>query len=78
MKAQRNAPCPCGSGKKYKHCCLNKAEKSSTGQRLLLAGVVAILGLGAIAVFVAARDGASSDGPRQVWSEEHQHWHTEP
>ncbi len=22
----RNAPCPCGSGKKYKHCCLAKAE----------------------------------------------------
>jgi Mlc titration factor MtfA (ptsG expression regulator) len=21
----RNAPCPCGSGKKYKHCCLSKA-----------------------------------------------------
>src|SRR5262245_49251581 len=20
----RNAPCPCGSGKKYKHCCYNK------------------------------------------------------
>ncbi len=20
----RNAPCPCGSGKKYKHCCLRK------------------------------------------------------
>lgn len=20
-KVQRNAPCPCGSGKKYKHCC---------------------------------------------------------
>jgi len=20
----RNAPCPCGSGRKYKHCCLNK------------------------------------------------------
>jgi len=19
----RNEPCPCGSGKKYKHCCLN-------------------------------------------------------
>jgi SWIM/SEC-C metal-binding protein len=19
----RNAPCPCGSGKKYKHCCMN-------------------------------------------------------
>ncbi|HOJ11142.1 MAG TPA: DUF1186 domain-containing protein [Clostridiales bacterium] len=24
MKVGRNNPCPCGSGKKYKHCCLNK------------------------------------------------------
>jgi len=24
MKKPRNKPCPCGSGKKYKHCCLNK------------------------------------------------------
>lgn len=23
-KVGRNEPCPCGSGKKYKHCCLNK------------------------------------------------------
>ena len=22
QKVERNAPCPCGSGKKYKHCCL--------------------------------------------------------
>ena len=22
MKVGRNEPCPCGSGKKYKHCCL--------------------------------------------------------
>ncbi|MFC0525431.1 preprotein translocase subunit SecA [Pontibacillus salicampi] len=22
----RNEPCPCGSGKKYKHCCMNKAQ----------------------------------------------------
>jgi len=29
----RNAPCPCGSGRKYKHCCLKKAETNgrSTG-----------------------------------------------
>lgn len=26
MSAQRNAPCPCGSGKKYKHCCMPKDE----------------------------------------------------
>lgn len=24
MKTGRNDPCPCGSGKKYKHCCLEK------------------------------------------------------
>ncbi|MDH3560983.1 MAG: SEC-C metal-binding domain-containing protein, partial [Gammaproteobacteria bacterium] len=22
-KVGRNDPCPCGSGKKYKHCCLH-------------------------------------------------------
>ena len=26
MKIGRNDPCPCGSGKKYKKCCLNKSE----------------------------------------------------
>jgi len=24
----RNSPCPCGSGKKYKKCCLSKDEKT--------------------------------------------------
>ncbi len=24
-KVGRNEPCPCGSGKKYKKCCLNKS-----------------------------------------------------
>jgi SEC-C motif len=23
-RISRNAPCPCGSGKKYKHCCYKK------------------------------------------------------
>src|SRR5262245_3858827 len=27
MKIQRNDPCPCGSGKKYKQCCLGKDEQ---------------------------------------------------
>lgn len=29
MKSGRNKPCPCGSGKKYKKCCLNLSEKVS-------------------------------------------------
>ncbi len=28
MKIGRNAPCPCGSGKKYKKCCLNTAQQT--------------------------------------------------
>lgn len=41
-KIGRNEPCPCGSGKKYKHCCLNKPkgpmdyiETEAERQRLL-------------------------------------------
>ena len=28
-KYGRNAPCPCGSGKKYKHCCLLKSSEAA-------------------------------------------------
>jgi hypothetical protein len=28
----RNAPCPCGSGKKFKHCCLGKENNTASGQ----------------------------------------------
>jgi len=37
MKIGRNAPCPCGSGKKYKHCCLNaSAETAAPSEDLLV------------------------------------------
>jgi preprotein translocase subunit SecA len=33
-KVGRNDPCPCGSGKKYKHCCMRKEQASSpTGEK---------------------------------------------
>ena len=38
MKTGRNDPCPCGSGKKYKHCCLTPASAVSEEFRELLAG----------------------------------------
>lgn len=28
----RNDPCPCGSGKKYKKCCIDKIEKTRNPQ----------------------------------------------
>ena len=35
MKAGRNDPCPCGSGKKYKKCCLAKDQAASLTQAAL-------------------------------------------
>ncbi len=29
-KAKRNDPCPCGSGKKYKKCCLDKQSQNQS------------------------------------------------
>jgi hypothetical protein len=29
----RNEPCHCGSGRKYKHCCLTKDEKKAAAAR---------------------------------------------
>jgi len=33
----RNEPCHCGSGRKYKHCCLAKDEEAERAERLRLA-----------------------------------------
>ena len=30
-KTSRNAPCPCGSVKKYKHCCYGKGDEDDLG-----------------------------------------------
>jgi hypothetical protein len=38
MKTGRNDPCPCGSGKKYKHCCLSPASVANDELKDLLAG----------------------------------------
>lgn len=42
-KVGRNDPCPCGSGKKYKNCCLQKKQQqqgSSLGKRKFTAKVL--------------------------------------
>ncbi|HEY5682465.1 MAG TPA: SEC-C metal-binding domain-containing protein, partial [Sulfuricaulis sp.] len=30
MKPERNDPCPCGSGKKYKKCCGSSQQQTAT------------------------------------------------
>jgi len=72
----RNAPCPCGSGQKFKRCCANKAEKMSISMRLTIAAVAVCLVGGLILILTQLDDveiGATPAG--QVWSPEHGHWH---
>ena len=38
MKTGRNDPCPCGSGKKYKNCCLTPASVANDEFKNLIAG----------------------------------------
>lgn len=39
----RNEPCPCGSGKKYKRCCMGAGVQEAKRTRLITTIVIAIL-----------------------------------
>jgi hypothetical protein len=43
----RNDPCPCGSGKKFKHCCAGKADRLSLATRAWFALIGLMLLIGA-------------------------------
>ena len=76
MARNRNEPCPCGSGKKYKVCCANKR---TTSQWAALASVVvfALLAVWAVAGVLhrVATEKPLEAPAGQVWSEEHGHYH---
>lgn len=55
----RNEPCPCGSGKKYKQCCLGKPPPKARRRSKLLSICVAALGLG-LAIVLAITSGVVS------------------
>ena len=71
----RNDPCPCGSGKKYKHCHQATSGKLTPRGKALLALVVAISAIGLYLTLNGIIDRAQAPGPGRVWSEEHGHWH---
>jgi hypothetical protein len=68
-KIGRNDDCPCGSGKKYKHCHLGKSIETADGQivagepesgdlaRRAIPGLVLTLVLGAIGAFWKGGEG---------------------
>lgn len=74
MQTGRNEPCPCGSGKKYKQCCLAKGPASSLQFKLMLGAGGIILLVCLVLLISSIRNFEPGSGNR-VWSEEHQHWH---
>ncbi|MDY6862516.1 MAG: SEC-C metal-binding domain-containing protein, partial [Thermodesulfobacteriota bacterium] len=45
MKIGRNAPCPCGSGKKYKNCCGSPNNNADFNQDVIEEKIVSVLSL---------------------------------
>ncbi|MBR9999967.1 MAG: SEC-C domain-containing protein [Cyclobacteriaceae bacterium] len=76
-KINRNDPCYCGSGKKYKNCHGIKGEKVKSKYPLILVGM-GILIVAAIIIQPVRKGPSGSGKPGQVWSEEHGHWHDAP
>jgi hypothetical protein len=88
MTVGRNEPCPCGSGKKFKSCCIDRSSRGvSRGLMALIAVIAAIAAVGIIpslrgekpvATQAAAPAPASNRAAApagKVWSAEHGHWH---
>ena len=61
MATARNEPCPCGSGKKYKHCHLNEDTSSAVNWRAwpLLTAILGVVG-GIVLLFT---HGSTIGGP---------------
>lgn len=55
-KIGRNEPCPCGSGNKYKRCCLPR-EEADAAARAVVAQRAAAERFAAVAAFVEQNDG---------------------
>lgn len=71
-KVGRNETCPCGSGKKYKHCCESKAAGSRMTTLMILVIAGAIVAALLASIFT---EGDAQGGPGKVWSAEHGHYH---
>ncbi len=75
MKTGRNAPCRCGSGRKFKHCCEGKTTwyKDSKWAGILL--ILFLLGAGALVWSELSHEGSDTDAQGRVWDPEHGHYH---
>lgn len=75
-KPNRNDPCPCGSGKKYKNCCIDK-EDSVISSKMGMIGLAIVILLGLVFVVSILSEGGNPQEcpPGTTWSEAHGHCH---
>jgi hypothetical protein len=75
-KPERNDPCRCGSGKKYKNCCLSKDDKKVMSKMAMIGVAIAvILGLLFLGRALSGGEGPGNCPPGTTWSDAHQHCH---
>lgn len=75
-KPERNDPCLCGSGRKYKNCCLEDNNSSMISRLKIIGLVVAIiLGLLFVGMTLFNVDNSPDCPPGSNWSVAHQHCH---
>jgi hypothetical protein len=56
----RNEPCPCGSGKKYKHCCLQKEVHRAGFDKnvgILMAAAALVVSIAVVFIRDSTQDG---------------------
>lgn len=57
----RNETCPCGSGRKYKHCCEGKREHPAFSKTAMIFGITILIILtGGVAALLSDHDGEAS------------------
>ncbi len=56
MAVGRNEPCPCGSGKKYKHCCALKTQRASVTAWIVASLIALVLLTGGVVMLTSLDD----------------------
>ncbi|MFO7847250.1 MAG: SEC-C metal-binding domain-containing protein [Balneolaceae bacterium] len=75
-KINRNDPCHCGSGKKYKNCCMEKDESGFSSKLGMIGLVIAVaLGLLIAGMAISGSSDRQDCPPGTSWSDAHQHCH---
>lgn len=75
-KPKRNDPCHCGSGRKYKNCCIDKDESTLISKLGIVGLAIAlILGVWFLGTALSGGDNQPNCPSDTTWSEDHQHCH---